>query len=245
MSLAKNKKVQISLLILSLIIVVLIVVFATCGKKSSNDEKYKTGNEPEGFTFLDLGENAEFSDAVRNNLGEQLGSDAIEKRTPLDLSINYKGFLKRYLPSIYDLNQELNSPVGERIEHNIIKLTYRYARKKGIPFEYVELVFSNYTKKPLVFHIKSKKEGAGIVDVITKKYGAAQTINWEMEEGKSLLWTKNKSVLIISIKDDRFGDPEYYTTIYYAPSLENLLLRERKEAQLREEEIKKTGKTAF
>ena len=245
MSLAKNKKVQISLLALSFIILLLIVVFATCGKKSGNDEKYKTGNEPEGFTFLDLGENTEFSDAVRNNLGEQLGSDAIEKRTPLDLSINYKGFLKRYLPSIYDLNQELNSPVGERIEHNIIKLTYRYARKRGVPFEYVELVFSNYTKKPLVFHIKSKKEGAGIVDVITKKYGEAQAINWEMEEGKSLLWTKNKSVLIISIKDDRFGDPEYYTTIYYVPSLENLLLRERQEAQLREEEIKKTGKTAF
>lgn len=245
MSLAKNKKIQISLLILSLIIVVLIVVFATCGKKSSNDAKYKPDKEPEGFTFLELGENTEFSDAVRDSLGKQLGSDAIEKRTPLDLSINYNGFLKRYLPSIYDLNQELNSSVGERIEHNIIKLTYRYARKKGVPFEYVELVFSSYTKKPLVFYIKAKKEGAGIVDVITKKYGEAQTINWEMEEGKSLLWTKNKSVLIISIKDDRFGDPEYYTTIYYVPSLENLLLRERQEAQLREEEIKKTGKTAF
>jgi hypothetical protein len=245
MSLAKNKKFQFSLLAISLIILVLIVVFATCGKKSNDAEKYRADKEPEGFSFLNVGENTEFSDAVRDSLRKQLGPDAIEKRTPLDLSINFKGFIKRHLPSIYDLNQRLNSPVGERIEHNTIKLTYRYARKKRVPFEYVELVFSNYTKKPLVFHIKSKKEGAGIVDVITKKYGEAKTIDWEMEEGKSLFWTKNRSVLVISIKDDRFGDPEYYTTIYYVPSLENLLHREWQEAKRREEEIKKTGKTAF
>ena len=66
-----------------------------------------------------------------------------------------------------------------------------------------------------------------------------------MEEGRSLFWTKNRSVLVISIKDDRFGDREYYTTIYYVASLENLLHREWQEAKQREEEIKKTGRTAF
>lgn len=245
MSLAKNKKFQISLLILSLIILALIAVFATCDKKSNVYEKYGADTEPEGFTFLNLGENTKFSNEARGSLRGQLGSDAIEKKTPLDLSINYKGFLKKHLPSLYELNQKLNSPVGERIEHNTIKLTYRYARKKKVPFEYVELVFSNYTKKPLLFYIKSKKEGAGIVDVITKKYGEAKTIIWEMEKGKSLYWTKNRSVLLISIKNDRFGNPEYHTTIYYVPSIENLLLREWQEAKQREEEIKKTGKTAF
>ena len=245
MSFVKNKKFQISLLILSLIILALIAVFATCDKKSNIYEKYGADTEPEGFTFLNLGENTEFSAEVRDNLRRQLGSDAIEKRTLLDLSINYKGFLKKHFPSLYELNQKLNSPVGERIEHNTIKLTYRYARKKKVPFEYVELVFSNYTKKPLLFYIKSKKEGAGIVDVITKKYGEAKTIVWEMEKGRSLYWTKNRSTLIISIKDDRFGNPEYHTTIYYVPSMENLIQRERIEAKKKEEEIKKTGKTAF
>jgi len=66
-----------------------------------------------------------------------------------------------------------------------------------------------------------------------------------MEKGRSLYWTKNRSALIISIKDDRFGNPEYHTAIYYIPSMENLLQRERIEAKKKEEEIKKTGKTAF
>ncbi|UCD31404.1 MAG: hypothetical protein JSV38_11460 [Desulfobacterales bacterium] len=221
------------------------MVFATCGKKSNKYDEYKADTESEGFTFLNLGENTEFSDEVRDNLRKQLGSDAIEKRTPLDLSINYKGFLKKHLPSLNALNQKLNSPVGERIEHNTIKLTYRYARKKKVPFEYVELVFSNYTKKPLLFYIKSKQEGAGIVDVITKKYGKANTIKWEMEKGTSLYWTKNRSKMLISIKNDRFGNPEYHTTIYYVPSIENLIQRERLEDKKREDEIKKSGNTAF
>lgn len=245
MSLVKNKRFQISLLILASTIVVLVVVFATRGNKSDDYDQYKADKGTEGFTFLDLGENSNFSDAVRDNLRDQLGPDAIEKRTPLDLSINYEGFLKTHFPSLYELNRKLNSPVGERIEHNIIKLTYRYARKKKVPFEYVELVFSDYTKKPLIFRIRTKKEGAGIVDVITRKYGDAKTIIWEMEKGKSVFWEKNRSVLIISIKDDRFGNPEYHTTIYYVPSIENLLLREQQEAKQREEEIRKTGKTAF
>ena len=221
------------------------MVFSIFSKKSKIFEKYETDTESIGFSFLDLGENTAFSNEIRDKLRDQLGSDAIEKRTPLDLSLNYKGFLKEYLPSLYDLNRKLNSPIGERIEHNTIKLTYRYAQKKGVPFEYVELVFSNYTKKPLVFFIKSKKEGSGIVDVIAKKFGKPKTILWKKKTGKSLYWTKNRSVLIISIMYDRFGNPEYHTTIYYVPSMENLLLRERQEAKQREEEIKKTGKTAF
>ena len=245
MSFLTNKKFQISLVMVFLIFLILIVVFSTFSKKSKISEKYETDKEPEGFTFLDLGENTEFSNEIRDKLRDQLGSDAIEKRNPLDLSINYKGFLKKHLPSLYELNQKLNSPVGERIEHNTIKLTYRYAQKKGVPFEYIELVFSNYTKKPLVFFIKSKKEGSGIVDVITNKFGDPKIIIWEKEKGRSLFWTKNRSVLIISIVDDRFGNPEYHTTIYYVPSLKNLLLRELQEAKQREEEIKKTGKTAF
>ena len=112
MSLAKNKKFQFSLLAISLIVLVLIVIFAICGKKSNDAEKHKADKEPEGFSFLNVGENTEFSDAVRDYLRKQLGSDAIEKRTLLDLSINYKGFIKRHLPSIRAMPQLMHGMPG-------------------------------------------------------------------------------------------------------------------------------------
>jgi hypothetical protein len=68
---------------------------------------------------------------------------------------------------------------------------------------------------------------------------------WEKEKGKSLYWEKNRSVLIISIHDDRYGNPEYHTMIYYVPSLEELLFEKTQEAKQKEEKIKKTSKTAF
>jgi len=51
--------------------------------------------------------------------------------------------------------------------------------------------------------------------------------------------------LIISLSDDRYGNPEYHTIIYYVPNLEELLLQEQQTVKKEEEEIKKTGKTAF
>ena len=114
-----------------------------------------------------------------------------------------------------------------------------------MPFKYVELIFSNYTQKPLLFKISSIKEGAFIIDTIRAKHGEPKTINWEQEEGRSLYWEKNKSFLIISILKDRYGDPEYHTAIYFTPNIEALLSKEEQEFKRREEEIKKKGKTAF
>jgi hypothetical protein len=107
------------------------------------------------------------------------------------------------------------------------------------------LVFSNYTQKPLYFYIKSKQEGSNIIDVVTKKYGKAKTVHWVGEKGTSLYWENGRSILIISIHDDRYGNPEYHTMIYYVPNLEELLSREEQKSEHTEEEIKKTGKTAF
>ena len=153
--------------------------------------------------------------------------------------------MQSYFKTLDQLNQRLNFPPGERVEHNIIKLRYRYAQRKQVPFKYVELIFSNYTQKPLLFKIASKKEGAFIVDTIREKHGEPKTINWEREEGRSLYWEKNKSFLIISILKDRYGDPEYHTVIYFTPNIEVLLSKEEQVARQREEAIKKKGKTAF
>ena len=245
MSFLKNKKVQIFAVILSVIVLIFVVVFINYCAKRENYVTRPSKNEPEGFTFLYIGENTRFSDEIRAQLRDKLGSDAIESWNTLDLTLNYRGFLKKYFPLLYELNEKLNSPVGERVEHNTIRLTYRYTRKKNVPFEYVELVFSNLTQKPLLFFIKIKKEGLDIIDTITKKYGKASTINWTNKGGKSLYWKKNRSVLILSISNDRHGHPKYQTRIYYVPSLEELVNSEQEKTKHHQEVIKKTGKIAF
>lgn len=245
MTLLKNKKFQIFAVILLATSFIVIVTFISFNKKTNISETGPAEKSPEGFTFFDLGENSQFSNDVRSILRNKLGSDAIESWITLDLSVNYEGFLQKYFPKLHELNKKLNSPVGERIEHNTTKLTFRYAWKKNVSFEHVKLTFSNYTKKPLLFYIRSNKKGADVIGTITKKYGEAKTIDWDEEKGKSLYWEKNRSILIISITDDRYGNPEYETVIYYVPNLEELLFREQQEIKQKEEEVKKTGKTAF
>jgi hypothetical protein len=245
MSFLKNRKFQALAAVISVIILILIVVLVNYwGKREINKPRSAT-KEPEGITFFNLGENSEISKDVREKLKKRLGSDAVERWNTLDLTINYTGFLRKFFPELYEINEKLNSPIGERVEHNTLKLTYRYVRKKNVPFNYVELVFSNYTQKPLYFYIKSKQEGSDIIDVVTEKYGKAKTVQWVGKKGKSLYWEDGRSILIVSIHDDRYGNPEYHTMIYYVPNLEELLSRERQKSEDTEEEIKKTGKTAF
>lgn len=247
MSVLKNKKVQISAGIFFVlgIIVAVVIIFAGNDDTTGNSKSVPVLKRQEGFTFFDLGVDSELTDNIRDELRVKLGSDAVEKWTTLDLGVNYKGFLQNYFKTLDQLNQRLNSPPGERVEHNIAKLVYRYAQRKKVPFKYVELVFSGYTKKPLLFKISSKKEGSLIIETIRAKHGEPKTINWEQGEGKSLYWEKKESFLIISISKDRYGDPEYHTVIYFTPNLEALLSKEEQVTQLREEEIKKKGKTAF
>jgi hypothetical protein len=245
MFLFKNKKFQIISIILSFVGLILIVVIVSNFNKKETQETHLSNKDSKGFMFFKIGEKTKLSSDVRKQLRDTLGPDAIERWNTLDLNLNYKGFLKKYFPGLYELNERLNSPVGERVEHNTIQLTYRYARKKDAPFDYVNLVFSNLTKKPLFFFIKSKRAGSDILDAITEKYGEAKTIHWDDKSGRSLYWEKNRSILIISISDDRYGHPEYQTAIYYVPSLEELVFTEQQKTKHQQEVIKKTGKTAF
>jgi hypothetical protein len=245
MSVLTNKKIQVAAAVVAVLVLILFIALVDFGRQNEISETHSEQTVPEGFTFFDLGVDSELTDDMRDELRDKLGSDAIERRSPLDLTINYKGFIQQYFKELDQLNKRLNFPFGERVEHNIIKLRYRYAPKKQVPFKYVELIFSNYTKKPLLFKISSKKEGAFIIDTIRAKHGEPKTISWDQEEGRSLYWEKDKSILVISISKDRYGDPEYHTVIYFVPNIQVMLLKEEQEFKRREEEIKKKGKTAF
>ncbi|MCU0592215.1 MAG: hypothetical protein MUC57_12180, partial [Desulfobacterales bacterium] len=134
--------------------VILFSLLACSDPPPPPDRPAPTG--PESFTFLDVGRNSRFSDALRKELAQKLGNDAIEQRGIIDLECNFNGFLAAHLPDLEALNRRLNHPPGERVEHDQIKLMYRYARQKNAPFDTVEMIFDARDGTPLVFRIRFK-----------------------------------------------------------------------------------------
>jgi hypothetical protein len=225
--------------------IVLISVLVSCSDSQENAESGPAEANKESFTFFDLGINTSLTKRVREELGNKLGRDAIEQKSIMDLAINYKGFLNTYFPSLNELNQRLNFPPGERVEHNTVKLMYRYALKKNVPFDYVELVFSNYTKIPLLFKINFQKDEAGIIKTLESRYGQPQVVNWKEENGKSMVWMKNADFLIASQVPDQFGHPKYQIAIYFVKNLEQLIATEKNAGQEKTRERNQSGETAF
>lgn len=243
MQLSNNKKILFSAIILVALLSVLFVIYDTDKNRHKKTEAVKD-LFPDSFTFFDLGSNAELSDEIINTLSGQLGSHAVEKMTILDLIIRDRVFFNKYFPKLFELNYKLNDETGARIEHNITNLLFRYPQKENIPFDNVKLVFSNYSKKPVLFSITSRKKEADITDTLKGKYGEPVIINWEDGKSTTLLWEKNRDVLVSSKISDR-GSFKYSIMIYFVNNMENLLKIEQNEVKKREEERKKAGKTAF
>ena len=226
-------------------IILSFLIFLSCGEKQ---EPTKTAAESAisgSFTFFDLGTHTQLNRQIRKDLKKKLGRDAIENRSIINLEINFRGFLKKYFPNLDNLNQRLNFPPGERVEHKTVKLMYRYAQKQNVPFEYVELVFSGYTKTPLLFRIIFRKDEANIVETLKTKYGRPMVVDWPEENGKSLSWKKNMDYLIVSLVPNQFGIHEYQIVIYYVENLKQLIETEKNEQEKREKERTQSGKRAF
>jgi hypothetical protein len=229
-----------------ILIIVLIPVLISCSDSQEKDDATAPAAVmPESFTFFDLGVNSRLNNKVRKELGDKLGPDAIEYRSIMDLEINYKGFLKQYFPGLNELNQRLNFPPRERVEHNTVKLMYRYATKKNVPFDYVELVFSNYTKTPILFRINFRKDETGIIKTLESKYGQPQVVSWQEESGKSMYWMKNGDFFINSLVPDQFGNPTYQIVIYFVRNLEQLIAAEKEGRKEKSIERDQSGKKAF
>ena len=227
------------------IIISSLLILVSCSDNHDSADKSSQPADTESFTFFDLGRTNKLTNGVRSDLNSKLGRDAIERRSMLDLEINYRGFLKKYLPELEALNQKLNSPPGERVEHNTVKLMYRYAQKKNVPFNLVELVFSDYTKTPVLFKINFKVDEANTVETLQEKYGLPQVVDWKEENGKSLIWKKNGDLLIASRIPDRFGHIRHQIVIYYINNLKLLIDTETREKDAQEQRRAKTGEKAF
>ena len=240
----KQHKAKIFLLWIASMISFLVILISCSDNNGSGDESSQPA-DPKSFTFFELGKATRLTNSVRNDLKDKLGRDAIERRSILNLEINRKGFLKTYFPDLAALNEQLNYPPGERVEHNTVKLMYRYARKKNMPFDFVELLFSDYTSTPLLFKINFKVDEADTIEALQEKYGPATIINWDDQNGRSLYWKKSSDLLIVSRIPDRFGNIEHQNVIYFVDNLKVLIDTERKEREEKERQRAKTGRKAF
>jgi len=210
-----------------------------------NEPSESSRSAPTSFTFLELGANTIYSKSVRSKLGNELGSVAISYQTPIDLEINYPGFIEKYFKPIHQLDQLLNDAAGARREHPTIRLMYLYPQKKSRLFKKVELLFSSQSKKPLFFKIVARKEGTDIIEAMHEKYGPSKETKWSHQPGVSHSWEKNGDFLIVSRILDRLGDPEYRIAIYYGTNINELIGSEQRQIKQSENIRKKAGRTAF
>jgi hypothetical protein len=225
-----------------LAVAIVLIGIAAC---SGDENAGPPSPGPETFTFFDLGRNSVLTDNVRDTLQDKLGNDAVEYRSLIDLEINYKGFLRTYLPDVDNINRRLNAPPGERVDHKSTKLMYRYARTKGVPFDYIELLFCGYNRLPLVFEIRFKQDELNTVQTLEQKYGSPQIIQWEGDSGKTLIWHKAQDVLLVSMVPDQFGQARYVVRIYFVENLEKLLDIEQKNKAGRQTSRTQPGRRAF
>jgi len=239
------KRIANSIVAVATLSLVITLLTLSCGDQQPSTPPRATEQSSDTFTFFDVDRNSVFSKSLRRELNRVLGDDAIERRNIIDLDINYKGFLKDHFPEFDTINRQLNSPLGERIDHDTVKLMYRYARKKNVPFDYIEIVFSQYSQSPILINIRFKNDDADTLANLEDKYGPPKVIAWDQPNAKALFWRKNQDLLVVSMLPDQIGNPRYHIAIYYAENLKGLIKAEEMENQERRQPQNKSGKTAF
>ncbi len=223
----KNIKLPV---ILSVVFLSLIVIAGFMVFRGEITEKGDSGsrNSSDGFTFFEVGPGTKLNSGLRHDLEKKLGSGSVETWSTVNLEFLDPGFLDKYFPRLAELNRKMNDERGQRIEHNTVKLTYRYIPQDVYPFDYAELLFSGYSGKPVYCRIRARKKGDEILSVLESKYGTPNRIQRGGDEEFSCYWEKSDDILIYSNTPDLLGNPGYRIAIYYVGNLENMVFKERR-----------------
>jgi hypothetical protein len=168
---------------------------------------------------------------LRGRLKRRLGSEAIVRRTTLNLEPGDPGFLAAHLPDLEALNKALNWPPRERVEHAATQLTYRYIDRTALPFDKVVLSFADPTGRPLLLNAYAGAEGASLLAPLAEKYGPPEEIDWQ--GGRTRIWTQGLDRLLFTASQDQYDRPRHQITIYYAENLKELMAIEKRNNQQR------------
>lgn len=199
----------------------------------------------DGFTFFDISHTTVLDRALRNRLSETLGSDAIAHATPIDLMIVDQTFVQTNLPEIFQLNQRLNPPLEERREHNTTRLTYLRAESHALPFREIELVFSNFTGRPLYFIIKPTEDFSDGIATLTAKYGPPRKVGVADRNLPVCIWERADDYLVATQLRRRNGRLSQELRIYFMDNLKQLAESEEQTRRQEDRSTRKAGERAF
>lgn len=242
------KKINTESLIAGLVILFIIIFLIFSGIFKKDDSEIIRGNDlnPEdAFTFFGVGPNTTYSGKLREDLRKVLGSDAIATWTTINLEIISPDFIQKHFPQIHQLNLKLNENATRRIEHNTTRLNYRYIPDRITAFNYVELLFSNYSQKPLYCKIHAKDEASDILEMLKTMHGEPKKIDWGKPEEYSLFWKSHGDVMVFSKTLDKIGNPTFRIMTYYVNNIEKLIKQEEMETKTQEKEAKDALKRVF
>ncbi len=190
-----------------------------------------------GFSFLELGADSIFTRKTRNMLTDRLGPDRMEAWTPIDLVGPDARFFSELFPEVVRMNRVMEFAGGTLAGKKTLKVTYRYARNKKLPFHMIRLAFLEHTKKPLFFRAKSKGEGTVFPGLLEEKYGKPAL--FEGEGVAYRYWNSEDEILMVAGRKDRYGKDEYHIAIYFLDSVRALAAEV--ETAKNEEQKKKRG----
>jgi len=192
------------------------------------------------FTFFEISKDTSINASQRKGLEKILGDEAVERRGIVNLEMNYKTFLQDHFPDLDRINRQLNSEIGLRVKHRIMRIMYRYAKQKGLPYDLVEIIFSEKTKKPLLIRLQFKTGAAEALKALEEKYGPPRNLEWGRENASSRVWEKEGDYLFYSVVPKRGNKVEYRIAIYFTGAIEALTQSEEVN-----QKTGKSGKTGF
>jgi hypothetical protein len=231
------KKIGVMISIIAIISVSALLIWLWVSHSSNRSKSnFSISNTSKaGFTFFQLHRDTKLTKSVREELKERLGADAIETKTIIDLIIPARAedIFKTYFPELTELNKALNYLPEERVEHDTTRLIFRYARKKGLPFDNVRLLFDNKTQLPLFFSIKAKSDGTELIKKLQTKYGPSQDIDWKLQAGKTLFWKQDDNLLLATLTQNRIGAPEHYLGFYFINNINALINLESQQRKIK------------
>ncbi len=210
-----------------------------CGEDPDTTAPPQQTNASSSFTFFYIGKDTPIKARQRRSLEKILGDTAVERRGIVNLEMNYKTFLKDHFPDLDRMNRQLNSEIGLRVKHPIVRLMYRYAKQKGLPYDLVEIIYSEETSRPLLIRLQFKTGDTDALKALEKKYGPPRNIALGREQASTQVWQKQGDYLFHSVVPKRGGKVEYRIAIYFTAAIEALIQSEQ--SGLGTEKQEKTG----
>jgi len=221
----KLKRTRILLSLFALALLALLTV--ACGEDQDTTVPRSGPGTSGSFTFFDIGKNTTINASQRKGLEKILGDAAVERRGIVNLEVNYKAFLKDHFPDLDRMHRQLNSEIGLRVKHRIIRLMYRYAKQKGLPYDLVEVIFSEKATKPLLIRLHFKTGADAALKALEEKYGSSRSFEWGRENASSRVWEKEGDYLFYSVVPRRGNKVEYRIAIYYTAAIEAVIQSEK------------------